>query len=278
MKILAMTSVTLFSLLSLFMGAAAWFQSNRNVNGNADALEITNIQDFASLEIHAVSSVDTESGSSPIYTFNSTAAYTIGPDGKMTSSVPLSTEANPFESLTPYHPLLFIVRYDHVIEDQLYIRGKTDKKFICPIAGKPAVSETITGEEEERPYPLSSVVCFHSKVYETDTDLINNSTTVVDPEDPENPQVVNRQWTYVKSEIEDSDAGWTTSSFATLSGNTPDFNQQIVLESDSSGTTSAVAIIVEYNIDVLNYISGYYIGEDFITTNLPFSCDWILEI
>lgn len=269
LKLVAATSVVIFSLLTVFTSTAAWFGSTRSLNNDADQMEIQNIYDFKELNIYAplASGGITVGASDVTYAFNSTPVSTFTRTNQSTTEVPLGGIGNPYSTLDPYHPLLMVIEYESAITSSLYINAKTDEKFICPADDDPhhAKSESIDGSAEE--YPLSSVIHFFSKCYASEEDLFDD-------------QLISESWRYSRNTLRGGD--WQQASFASVTeGGGFAYEQQIEICRSLSLDTVFVAIMMEYNVEVVSAISAYYMGEEFISsaeTSLPFFCDWTMEI
>lgn len=269
LKILAATSVTLFSLLAVFTSTAAWFDSRRTFDNGANQMEIQNIYNFKELNIYVpLAAGGVNVGATDVtYSFESTPASTYTRSSQAHSDIPLGGVGNHYSTLDPYHPLLMIIEYESVVTDALYIRAKTTEKFICPADDddRHAKSDIINGSEEN--YPLSSVIHFSSKCYPSEDDLFDD-------------QLTSESWQYSRNTVQGDD--WQQASFASVTGGGGfAFEQQIEVCRSLSRDTMLVAIVLEYDIEVVSAISAYYMGEEFISnsdTFLPFFCDWTMEI
>ena len=269
LKVLAATSVTIFTLLSVFTSTAAWFDSRRSLDNGASQMEVQNIYNFKELNIYAPESVGgiAVGPSDVTYTFDSTPVSTYTRTNPASSLVPLGGVDDPYSTLDPFHPLLMVIEYESAITNALYINAKTDEKFICPADDDPyhAKSDTISGDEEE--YPLSSVIHFSSKCYASEEDLLDD-------------QITAESWQYSRNTVQGN--GWQQQSFASVTGGGGfAFEQQIEVCRDLSRTTKFVTIMMEYDVEVVSAISAYYMGEAFISdaeNSLPFFCDWTMEI
>lgn len=235
-------------------------------------MEVQNVYNFKQLDLYQpLASGGVVAGASDVtYVFNSTAVNTYTREAKDNDNTVYlgggSSESTvAYSTLNPYHPLLMVVEYDSPITSSLYIKAKTEARFICPVDGDTnhVISREITGEEE--PYPLSSVVHFSSKCYASRAAFLTDQTS---------------SWAYSRNTIQGS--GWQQAGFASIaSGGGFAYEQQITVCHDISGTTSVVAIMMEYDIEVVSAISSYYMGEEFISNSenhLPFECDWTMEI
>lgn len=272
LKLLAATSVAIFSLLAVFTSTAAWFDSQRSLNNGANQMEVKNINSFKSLELYQPLSVGgvTVGQTDVTYVFDSTAVNTYTStshdnDNTVYLGGGSSDSTAAYSTLSPYHPLLMVVEYESAIPTALYINAKTEERFICPVNGDTGsvISREINGEDG--PYPLSSVVHFSTKCYSSRAAFLADQPSA---------------WTYSRNTLQSN--AWQQASFASVPhGGGFAYEQQITVCNDISGTTTVVAIMMEYDIAVVSAISSYYMGEAFISssdTRLPFVCDWTMEI
>ena len=271
LKLVSATSMTIFSLLSVFTATAAWFDSQRNLSEGANQMAVHHVQNFKALNIYAPTSdggVNVDAGSADvIYTFDDEPVGTYTKVGQTETAVFLGGDDDPYSMLNPYHPLLLVVEYETAVASALYINLRTTEKFICPVEGDGSgvVSREIDGSEGE--YPLSSVVHFSTKCYAGENAFLADQ------------QTSSGSWSYSRNTTRG--VGWTQTSFARVSGGGFSYRQQIeICGGDISGTTTFVAIMMEYDIEIISAISSYYMGEEFISTgeDLSFFCDWIMEI
>lgn len=270
LKILAATSVTIFSLLSVFTSTAAWFDSQRNLKNGANEMAVQNIQDFSRLDVYVpVSNGVTSVDGDVFYQFNSTPAASLTKeqiDSGMAGSVYLGggDANNPFTTINPYHPLLMVIQYETALTSVVRIKAVTDERFICPVPGDDnhLISREIDGAEAS-PYPLSSVAHFSAKAYPSYAAFLSDQTA---------------SWKYSHDTVWNNP--WQQSSFASVGGGGAFvYGQECQVLYDLSANVQTVAIMIEYNTEVINAVSAYYLGERFISgQTLPFSCDWTMEI
>ena len=133
LKILAATSVTIFSLLSVFTSTAAWFDSQRNLKNGGDNFEVQNLSlDFSSLTLYraaAISRTDmyfelTEDSYIERLTINEST-------GELESENNItSLQMGEYTLLDPHHPILMLIEYKEVltasIDRQVKVVGETN--------------------------------------------------------------------------------------------------------------------------------------------------------
>ena len=270
LKILAATSVTIFSLLSVFTSTAAWFDSQRNLKNGANQMAVESIQDFSRLDIYLpVNNGIAVAGGDVTYQFDSTAAASLTKDqleSGMSGSVYLGggDGSHPFTTIEPHHPMLLVIQYETALTTAVRIKASTNERFICPVAGDDdrRISHEINGNETS-PYPLSSVVHFSAKAYSTYANFQSDQIS---------------SWKYSRNTVWGNT--WQQSSFASVGGGGLfEYSPDCQILSSLSGSVQTVAIMIEYNTEIISAISAYYLGERFISGQiLPFSCDWTMEI
>ncbi|MBO5529444.1 MAG: hypothetical protein J6A47_09090 [Bacilli bacterium] len=256
LKILAATSVTIFSLLSVFTSTAAWFDSQRNLKNGANEMAISSYNDLESFAIYR----PVENGATvSTYHFKSTADAVVHINEDMSTSINMGENANPYSSLEPFHPLLFVATYKTVLDTSLgavKVKAVDADPYIASIPGYDS-SHDITGNEEGS-YPLSSIVEFKAKAFE--------SATAFEAAFP--------NMTIQTSAL----SSWSSSSFVEVDEDAVTPNDECQILKETSGNVKIIAFVMEYNVASINFISSYYLGEPFMNENLAFACDWRLEL
>lgn len=306
LKILAATSVTIFSLLVLFVGTFAWFESQLNQNRDADEFNVTTIDGkLKNIYFHNVESVVmNHTTEKPVsFTFEdeycgmisynwetNTATY----DGDTSISLP---EYNPLEH---DHPLLMVFEFDDVytssIDGDIFIRATTDVEGylgerdansapVYNLLGNGIYHSETVGTETSYYYALSSVVnfyCTHSaselynKTGETNTTLINPTFNYADLQTREQS---------IEALEDDEDAVVPDLCFTSInnSNDTSSFNQNPTLFTSNVGDSiKYICVIVDYYSDAIEYIYSTYLGNDILEytfhNELHYLCDWGLEV
>lgn len=245
LKVLAATSVTIFSLLTVFTSTAAWFDSKKTFDNGANQMEVADMEAFQSIALYETIHADENNyyfGTTPVVTSN--------------TSIPLGGTDDPFRADDPCHPLLMVIEYEAPNSNAL-VFASTDSSFICDTATEVSRNplESASGN------PLSSIVSFYCNGY-----------AAAIPTTTYNAQQV---YGFSTSTLKNS---WTNSAFATLLGSGIVFNGRPCLYSSGETTIVRVALIIEYNVDAINFISSYYMGNELLSEDISFSCDWTLEV
>lgn len=282
LKILAATSVTIFSLLSVFTSTAAWFDSQRNLKNGANEMAVSVTGDLESINIYRATTADVNgyafnpvptqtiiaewTGGEPVFKYKNAgdaeySDYTSSAKITMNPNVIIDNVSmeDPFSPLSPYHPLMLVIEYREEIdasEKKVKISAETNKNFLTPAksvtnVNLPAETIAATGN------PMSSFIKTYSKGYDKDDEV---------------------DFSFTSSTLESS-SSIQKSSFATLNGDQlPTFNSSPVFFTDNQNQIKKVALILEYNIEVIEYIYYYHLGESILDNTITAICDWSLMI
>lgn len=311
MKIIAATSVTIFSLLVLFIGTFAWFESSLHQTRQDDNFEVSVLDGkLKAIYLHNVASngvvINNQTGKPTSFTFNS--AY----DGKITYDWDTKTAqyhgdtAITLEEYTPLdhdHPMLMVfelddaysIEYDGEItirattETAGYLGERDESNNNAPVYGltTTGVYETTTDAEGTHYYyALSSVANFYCT--DSDSELYNkddsgDNTTLINP-------------TYSYSSLRNRDQSIAAKetdpttvvpdlSFTSInnSDETSSFNQRpTIYTSESGSSVRYISVVLDYYSDAVDYIYSTFLGNDTLEytfkNELDFLCDWGLEI
>ena len=277
LKILAATSVTIFSLLSVFTSTAAWFDSQRNLKNGANEMAVTAVNELESLTIYRPTSV---SAGQYVFGTDNEHKTVLNVGDALNSSIYLGPDMTPYSPLEPYHPLLCVARYSRDLyvqnDGKVKIKATGAQGYVVPIEGDETSFEILDWNTTQQLFttklydgtqktvsklPLSSIVKFYATYYESeDAFLAGGSNT----------------YTYSTAAIH----GWHSSQFIDVSGGGADVvaSDEAEIYKVESGKVRVIAFVMEYNIDSINNISSRYIGNEFMNEDLPFACDWVLEV
>lgn len=272
--------MTIFSLMAVFTGTLAWFNANRVINNGANQMEIGVVGDLESVTIYRADAASLEG-----YTFNQTPIQTIRVSNwsggtpvlqyknagdadwsdysgaaaiNMNPNIIVDGDSleDPFTPLSPYHPLLMVVEYSDEIdcsERSVKISAETENNFIAPSKGGDDNPLTAVGIKSSN-NPMSSFIKMYAQGYGKNDSVL---------------------FSYTTSNLE----SMQTSSFATINeSSVPTFNKTPVIFNDNESAIKKVAIIFEYNIDAIDYIYYYYVGEEALDNTIGTICDWSLYV
>jgi|GEM_PF-2155540 len=285
LKLLAATSVAIFSLLAVFTSTAAWFDSQRSLNNGANQMEINVAGPLEKIDVYRAETANVdgyEFASTPIqeilvsdwiggdavfgYKNSGDSSYHTYDDSKdaltMNPSVLVDGEpfADPFSPLSPYHPLMMVFTYRETIdasEERVKIYAETDHNFIEDSIAPAPSNELLAGEGIKADgNPLSSFIRTYSKGYDENTNV---------------------PFTYTAQALKDN--SMQKSSFVTIQEEqTPVFNNEPTLFATQTGSVKKVAVIFEYYIDAVEYVYSNNIGNPIIDDVIYAICDWRLYV
>ena len=306
LKIFAATSVTIFSLLVLFVGTFAWYEAQFNRNEDADDFKVTTIDGkLKNIYFHNAESVvmNHETEKPVSFTFDDEYCGKISYDwdtNTATYSGDTSISLPEYNPLEHDHPLLMVFELDDVyvssIDGDMYIRATTEVEGylgerdansapVYNLLGNGIYRSETVGTETNYYYALSSVVNFYctesaSELYnksdETNTTLINPTFTYAN--------LRNRDQSIAAKEA-DENAVVPDLSFTSIdnSDDTSAFTQHPSLYTSVAGTSiKYICVIIDYYSDAIEYIYSTYLGNDTLEytfhNELHYLCDWGLEV
>ena len=277
LKIISATSVTLFSLLTVFSATFAWFSMNEQVGNNGQQVQVQPISGyFYKLSIHnAVTISDTE------YKFNQNPWGTIQISNWNTRELVASFDDDDscfmgsYDYLEKIHPVLFLFEFgDENVEsytatsnEPITIKASTETSYYL---GDNAVGRTISSTGN----PLSSVVRYSSSVFSSESALEeikgNASVTLSDG------VTTNTYDTY----------DFTTNKLSGLDSFVKfndqhlysSFDQEPVIYSTDSATVKYIAVVFDYYELAMETIYGAFLGDEALEDTLGFECDWTMVV
>jgi hypothetical protein len=280
-KIVAATSMTLFSLLTVFSACIAWFGMNKEVGASGQNIVVSRLNGkLASIDFFSFDDVITDP--------NGITGYKFFPDeiGNITfnyleDSITVSDDtAISLERYTPLqkeHPLLLIFNLTEQFDfqpNQFRIEAITDRTTF--LGAKNEDGTPLFGLTNESSYlrynptlpryyyPLSSVAKFmYQELSTADYNTLMQGTTL---------DLLFENTT-------------TNENFVTITSGTEesDFNSNPELYVSSEGSVAHIALIIDYFPDAIEYIYTTYLGDDDLEGNifqseLYFECDWTFEV
>ena len=254
LRIVAATSMTIFSLLALFVGTFAWFSLNSDTNVNGDGgMKVENhLKSFQKMEIF---SGDYVSDNGNYYRFEATAdeTITISYDGSAVGSFVMAE----YTAFNRHHPIMIVLTYDNAISSIDVTATTTTSYFVGDVAHN-GLSQFV-GETSKR--PLSSFIHTYAFGYE------NNLPA------PTNVSGTNYYY-YEESVVE----GCATNggSFVTLSGSSFTYNTTCSFAHLSGVSYKKIVIILDYYQDAIEYIVSAYLKD--LTSTIDLMCDWTLSV
>ena len=281
LKILAATSVCIFSLAVVFASTLAWFSMNKIVgsDGANIAIELASGL-FYKLSIHnAVAISDSQ------YRFNTDPWGTIQIGNWRTKSLITNFSSDScfmgsYDYLEKIHPVLFlfqfgddsVTNYTATSDSPISIKATTQTNYYI---GDNAEGRTLYPTDEidvEHGHfnPLSSVVKYSSKTFASSSaldaitaeDSVTLGNVTYDTYDFA-PGQLSGEGSFVEFDNQDSYSSFT---------------QQQVLYSTTSATVKYIAVVFDYYELAMETIYGAFMGDEILTETLNFTCDWTLVI
>ena len=283
LKLVSATSMTIFSLLSVFTATAAWFDSQRNVHNDGDNMQIYRISScLTGITFHA--QVGTKvANNKTFYLFEKTEYASINVSDNTASQLTFNASSGAYQdwlekddrtaTLSTYsllsqdHPILIlfnIAAYPADNPSPITLDFKTNQNYL-------GFESVITQSGN----PLSSIVEFHCEGLTTPLPSggsFEGARTYAD--------------TYLYGEYKNInyDKSWVT--IDDQENVTFDADKKIRLFSNlnDSGNPrgdvifTQIAVVMNYSIPSLEYIYNRFLGNEILDNDLYFNWDWTMEI
>lgn len=305
-KIVAATGMTIFSLLTTFVGVFAWFTSIRKVDNGANQFEVTPVQSVVK-KIHVFNQAETKP-----YVFNSEAAvvYSLNNGVISVESGDINNiKIDPYESLSasPDNTLLYLFELDTSMqnngEDSLKLNIKTETPdsaeagangtkgslvYRDPENGKVAHPIAFDVSEERKAqmiesnpsladHPeyfgqnsMSSIIAFDTKSY----DSLNPVSGTYDLSADFRDEDEHDSHSFVNQTPNTGESKEITYSYTTNNINI--FNREAKASED---IPQYVAVVCHYNVTVIQYIFNLNLGNPAAdSSKIIYTCDWYFSI
>lgn len=251
LKIIAMTSMAVFSLAAVFVSTAAWFTVMRQVKTGGDgfmASKITPVVTKVEIFEKATSSVQKDSEKNP-YIYNSTPSlsYIYGSDPVRTEGSQVPIGIGKYSILEETKSLLFLFYLDTSKTEEL----KTSQLTVKTSTGNDNSLYALDSGKVKKPLKtdgndLSSIVSFSSFAFaDKDTSVMNkvDQTYIVD-----------------KDSISDADKNQT---FVDSSYH---YSPSIPLTDPNLSFVSKIGVIVEYSTNLIEHLYSINLGSEVMNT------------
>ena len=254
LKIVAATSVTIFSLFAVFMGTYAWFTAKSASNAAADEFSIaTKSTHFKKLWVY-----EPTAASASGYTFSSTEAGTVYFDSNgvlhkdFTASGVSSFEFEQYDMDNPYHPLMF--RFE--LDQELTI-SDTERFSISAVTARDfwgVNGETLSSTSN----PLSWIMSAYAVGVNT------NSIS----------------YTYTRASLGTNVHFVDFEADGTGDIDYHAFHNSLTIYEPANGTTiNNVIVIMDYYVDAISYIYNRNLGNEILDQErVPFFIDWVFKL
>lgn len=256
-KIVAATSMSIFSLFCVFISTFAWFYANRAVDTNGSGFTITDgIKKIKQIDVFQEVRNDNSTISPTDYLYSSTAYYSYTPDKgwfSSNSSDGSMIQLGTFSQEDNTHSVLIYISLSEPINSYTLSFTTTTSYDNSRVKQ----GNFLNGDSN----PLSSFIDF--KYIDLNSQLTTNSSSQYDISSSIN---TNSSLSFVDSTSPSSKELYKTST---------EINSK-------TSTTNYIALVVEYNVSVVNYIfytlnfSNDLLGNS--ESTIPFNCDWSIDL
>ena len=281
LKIVAATSMTMFSLATVFSACIAWFAANKQNDTDGAQISVETPSGlFYKLSIHNAITVSDDE-----YRFDTNPWGTIQIENWRTKRLITNFSSDScfmgsYDYLEKMHPVLFLFQfgddsvasYTATSTNPISIKATTETDYYI---GDNAEGRTIYPIDEidvsqGHFNPLSSVVQYSSKAFAsksaldaiTAEDSVTLSEVTYDTYDFAVDELTGLG-SFVEFDHQDSYAS---------------FEQEPVLYSTTSATVKYVAVVFDYYELAMETIYSAFMGNEILTDTLNFTCDWTLVI
>lgn len=296
LKIISATSVTLFSLLTVFSATFAWFSMNKETTNCGQQISVDPASGyFYKLTIHNAVGI-----SNSLYQFNTKPWGTIQLKDWRTKEFETTFSSDScfmgsYDVLEKVHPVLFLFQLgDNSVESctatsdkPITIKASTDTDYYVGDDNQ-TTPRTIYPTEEQNVdvdngyfNPLSSIVKYSCTTFASNTAL-NEVITEDSISETDSDGVLHVYDTY--------DIPTNTLSYNGVSGSygsfvkfkTDDsyasFDKEPVIYSSDSATIKYIAVVFDYYELAVDVIYSVFLGNYALEEPLEFTCDWTMVL
>lgn len=255
LKIIALTTMSIFTLFTCFSAAIAWYQSMTSLINDADEIKVESEAGLLNkITFHHYTGTSGDN-----YVFSSTAAGTI--TYNWTTQTPsydgdTSVALGRYTLLDKIHPLLLIIELNAPVggvTGPINLITKTQEQFM---------GEYSSSELSNTGNPLSSVIKFSTQTG-VNTDSSNN-------------------YTYPKASLASnftSFAAFDSNGIPSFGTTTDGYYVKSLFTREGEGTgITKISIVIDYYSDLIEWVYGHFIGNETLNGDLQYYCDWSLEL
>ena len=256
LKIVAATSMTIFSLFALFIGTFAWFSINKNTNVDGDGgMKVENhLKSFQRMEIYSGEYV-TKSGTD-YYRFEPTpdATVTISYDGSAVGSFVMAE----YTAFDRHHPIMFVLSFDNSLSS-IDITATTETNYFVGDVANNGLNQGVGGDPDTK--PLSSFIHTYATGY---AEYLPAPTNLGDG-----------SFYYYSDSVMESYAS-NGGSFVTFSGSSFTYNQTYSFAHFSGVSYKKIVVFLDYYQDAIEFIVSAYLKD--LTSTIDLACDWKISV
>lgn len=293
MRIIAATSMTVFSLTAVFVATSAWFTASRKVDGNGDGF-------IAALPSGIVKKVefftmntdyDKSSGSTftnPVCTYNTTASVAYTLDGSTKNYTTKSQTASIGQyDITDFDysmMVLFTLRDDASENDYNFtmkaVTSLTEDSFSKSVIGingtmtsnkdddKKVISDETSADNGKTQHyygnlSLSDVIQFKAYFFTDASDLTKTKISYTSGSETKTKEVYD--FSDKKTEIQDK-----ADTFIAIENNTASLSKTTINLHKNTSKINSIAVILSYNKKAITKIYNKYLGNKILSNSLTF--------
>ena len=294
LSLIAATSMTIFSLFVVFVGAFAWFSANAHTVTDGNSVNVKVLGKFSKISYHQFSGTPTETN----WSFNKTPYASIEydwdthklgkpKDGSGNELSEFKFEMEQYDPMNQNKPVLVLVElrkdFDTSTEGKVLINASTTtdgfmgakvesegvklpKYNLDGTAPNLKLKTEVVEEVSVDYYPLSSVIDFKTKAFSQKEYNTWNSGSTYDLTSGDTAAPHDHNFVSV-----DNNADISTFE-----------KESCVFDSGVESTVKYIAVVVDYNPAAIEYIYSTYLGDESLEVNydyiLHYLCDWTWEI
>ena len=258
LKIVAATSVTIFSLLTLFVGTFAWFsmRGSANINSN-DGMRIENTtKSFQRMEIYGGEYVLNNEDSKYYYRFDNTAdtVITLSYDGSLIGNFTMGQ----YSSLNRHHPIMIVLSYENSM-DAIDVSATTPTTYYVGDVANHGLDQYVERDHSKK--PLSSFIHTYATGYAESLPATRN--------------VSGTDYYYYEDSVME---GYATNggSFVTFSNGAFTYNTTCNFAHFTDVSYKKIVIFIDYYQDSIEYICSAYLKD--LTGTINMACDWTITL
>lgn len=276
LKIVAATSVCIFSLFSLFAGSTAWFLSVQNVDNGVDGMKVKEaLRQFKKISIHRFVSSTIVDGNTTYY-FDQAVAASLTVDQIISGTGTLTFAMDKYSLLRRTNPTLALIELSDT-----YTASAADPVSLTLSTETTAFLTSYTAAEVAAmtTRPLSNVVKANAGYLTVEGESGDDTTSIDDISQT-------GEMTYAIDGTTKSDSQYVFSApssysqFVSFSGNTPltPVTDLSLVNMTTGEKAKYIYVIFDYNVDALETIYNHFLGESFLEEDLYFQCDWTMIV
>lgn len=311
-KIAVATMVAVFSLASMFAGTYAWFTMSSGVDVTGSQVRIGNV--ITAVQTITVHDYYGMSSDKSTFGFNPAADHTVTINSDYSGSETTPFEMGTYTLEEQHQPVLYlfatngnretiklktsfsylansepVTTVESVATFSALASSYAENTFIKVLSdenhgGTSTIYKYTTAKGFEMKWidlqnddgnPLSSIVQVHYFVFDynpTDQNRLSSGSLTHGN--------ITSTYDYMPYSVSQCASTYTTnmSSFITFNNGSPVFNQEITVYSGETYENGYVGVIFDYYPESIEYLYSYYLGHDYVSNGLSYSCDWNMEI